>query len=147
MIQAMDLKIGNWIMDDNSLYCKVIGFKPFGHSVRCDEQEGCEILVDIYRNDGTISKGYVCDSNEANPIPLSPSVLEAWGFELQPQRQSIWIKGRLKIWVGHNGCIAYVFEDKEGHSVYIGDIKYLHQLQNIFYWNNGGTELTYTKKN
>lgn len=73
------------------------------------------------------------ESELVNPIPLTPEILEKCGFNLEAQRQSIYIKKRLKLWMGHTGCIAYLKHEDNDTSFWIGDCKYLHQLQNLFF--------------
>ncbi len=67
------------------------------------------------------------------PIPLTPEILEKAGFNLQPQRISIYINGRVKLWMGHNGCIAYLMHQDTNESYWIGECKSLHQLQNLYF--------------
>ena len=74
MIQANELRLGNWVYDDNITLARVIGFKPFDWSVRCDEEEGCELLLDLYRTPYGIKKGMICESTKCEPIPLTPEI-------------------------------------------------------------------------
>lgn len=143
-IQVQELKIGNWIFDDNKTYSKVIGFSPFDHSARCDEPEGCDVLIDLYENDGNVRRGYICDSNKCISIPLSEDILVKAGFENTGnsftkifRRKDVLISQTLGIpkefsfgyyrEPGRMGTTAVVFH-------------YLHQLQNLFYALTG-TEL------
>lgn len=67
------------------------------------------------------------------PIPLTPEILEKCGFQLAPQRISIYEKGLLRLWLGHTGCIAYLINKDTRESHYIRDIQHLHQLQNLYF--------------
>lgn len=58
MIQASELRIGNYVFDDEGILSKINGMQPYGYSIRCDEEEGCELLIDLYPQDGTIKKGF-----------------------------------------------------------------------------------------
>lgn len=141
MIQA-ELRVGNWIYDDDKLYGKVIGLKPFDWSVRCDAIEGCDILVDVYLNDGEIRTGMACDSNNVSPIPLTPEILEKCGFEVDNKTS---YGGWLSPNIG-TGKIRLVKEDV-GFSFFNGIcktvVKDLHTLQNYYPAWTSGTELIY----
>ena len=82
MIQANELRLGNWVYDDNITLAKVNGLNPitFDWSVRCDEEEGCELLLDLYRTPYGIKKGMICESTKCEPIPRTPEILEKCGF-------------------------------------------------------------------
>lgn len=81
MIQASELRIGNYVFDDEGILSKINGMQPYGYSIRCDEEEGCELLIDLYPQDGTIKKGFAVDINLCNPIPLTEEWLEKFGFK------------------------------------------------------------------
>lgn len=100
MVSAKELRIGNFIVDDEGALSKVTGFRAFDHSIRCDEDEGCEILIDIYGADGAIRTGYVIDSNYACPLPITSKILEQCGFEYDKITYS---KGPLMLAEGDNG--------------------------------------------
>jgi hypothetical protein len=70
-MKAKELRIGNFIFEDDGIIAKIIGFCPFDNSVRCDEKEGCNLLIDVYPQDGTIRKGYEIDINFCKPIKLT----------------------------------------------------------------------------
>jgi hypothetical protein len=74
-----------------------------------------------------------CTPEKLDGIELSNELLNMYGFNLAPQRQSIYINGRLSLWMGHTGCIAYLMEKGEERQAWIGDCKYLHHLQNLWY--------------
>ena len=101
MIQANELRIGNYVYD--------VGGQP-SKVVRLTEEK-----IPL-----------------ASPIPLTPEILEKAGFNLQPQRISMWQRGRVKIWMGNN-AIAYLKHEDKDESYYIGECKSLHQLQNLYF--------------
>ncbi len=137
MINANELRIGNLVYDDEGLVCIVNGFTPFDHSVRCDEKEGCIILIDIYQKDGSILKGFECESNFLEPIPLTDEWLLKLGFEKTYESDF-----RTKY--------DYTIDTRLGYDIYksVGNsedegmrfrgnhykhIKYVHQLQNLYF--------------
>jgi len=81
MINPKELRIGNYISDDCGTLARVTGFQPFDHSIRCDDEEGCQILMDCFHVAGTWHTGLVADSLECNPVPLAPEWLERMGFK------------------------------------------------------------------
>lgn len=131
-MKPSELRIGNWIYDDEGRLSKIKGMKPFDHSVRCDEDEGCELLFDYMHPVHGLMDGYECDSNRCEPIPLTPEILEKCGFE---QANGI------MLWECNGVQIAY--ETICGYfRIYprTNKIEYLHQLQNL-YWCLVGEEL------
>jgi hypothetical protein len=54
---------------------------------------------------------------------------------LAPQRISIYIKGRVSLWLGHTGALAHILEENTNAAHYIpnGGVKHLHQLQNLYF--------------
>ena len=143
-IQATELRIGNWVYDDDGIESRVIGFQPFGHSVRCDEAEGCDVLIDLFPQDGSIRYGLICESSAIKPIPLNEDWLVRFGFELvekqyDAQEFNVY-KNSYFTWNSNHGwwfCNINI-ENK-------AKIKYVHQLQNL-YFALTGIELTLTDK-
>lgn len=146
-MKASELRIGNWVYDDEAIVSKVIGIMPFEHSIRCDEEEGCLIGVDLYLNDGEIRKGFECDSNFIKPIPVT----EEWLLKFDILKSDHIIKfprrenGMPKLfgrWITKTGLIDL----KELETPFLRidathtDIYYVHQLQN-YYHSVTGEEL------
>ena len=134
MIQPNELRIGNYILDDEGLLAKIIGFCPFEHSYRCDEKEGCNLLIDVYPEDGTIREGYEVDINFCKPIELTEEWLLKFGF----------IKGRFDNYVlildNEFSKISYWSNSKKielsnTSQTTWGSVNcmYLHQLQNLYF--------------
>lgn len=141
MIKANELRIGNFIVDDDGALSKVIGFKPYDHSVRCDEEEGCDILIDIHGADGKIRRGYAAESTTVSPIPVTSKWLERCGFVNGAiDREEYWT-------LEFNETEKFSFTDIglrygiQGVAQYewskVDHITHLHQLQNLYYWLTG----------
>ena len=143
MIKVKELRIGNFISDDEGVLSKVTGFAPFEHSVRCDEEEGCHILVDCYHANGSRRTGRETDSPECNPIPLTPEWLERCGLEY---KEPHYIKRPLSISKnfyrdGSGSYNGFVLRHKFEDCMQVLVINYVHQLQNL-YFALTGEELT-----
>jgi hypothetical protein len=138
-MKAQELRIGNWVE-----------FRPDSHKRYNNQRQVKVVEIDrngILADDGKVPIGLRFDSDALQPIPLSPEVLTACGFEK----------------IGEDGYIIYEFEDEknpnegfrveyegEGYVYYYPSntamdvqINYLHQLQNLFYYLTG-EELNYT---
>lgn len=116
MINSQELRIGNWVN------------APHGNVQIKELTEGGAKFTDD------------CGGNypSLEPIPLTPELLEAAAipkFLLQIQTES-----RLQLWAGKEGVRWYDFEWNEFGET---NIKYLHQLQNL-YFALTGTELSIT---
>lgn len=155
-MNVREIRIGNWIFDDEGCLCKVIGLSPFDHSVRCDEIEGCNILVDVFPQDGRILSGYETDSPDCKPIPITEEWLLRFGFKKggtpnynfklidQEEIQEFYI------FCNHIGdqnnyrfgitLVDSEYTETDELSISL-QIQYVHQLQNI-YFSLTGEELT-----
>lgn len=94
MIQANELRIGNWILLNNEpieVYGTLLDY--------CSKQT---------------------DIRELYPIPLTPEILEKCDFSDTNFFFSI-----------HDGGVSV--EDKPGDNAFFLPVKYLHQLQNLYY--------------
>lgn len=125
-MNVQELRIANWLLFSNKIQPdKYVQVDPW--FFRAFNIETDDINAEV--------------SNYYSGIPLTPEILEKSGFELQPQRISIWIKGRVKIWLGHNGAVAYLRHEDKDESYYIPNpVQNLHQLQNLVFVLTG-TEL------
>lgn len=131
MINVKELRLGNFILDDEGLLAKVIGFSPFEHSVRCDEKEGCQIKIDFWTSKGELKKGWVVDSPECEPIPITPEWLERIG-----KRCDSLLGWEYQISIG---ALKWYFRwNTEWYSelggIYIDSkVQHLHQVQNLYF--------------
>lgn len=87
-----------------------------------------------------------------NAIPLTPAILEKCGFEKWYEPDTLGIDAWQKGYEGQRFDLMYEYEMLYMKCRYVQfnklhqsmpDIKYLHQLQNLF-WCLSGTELTIT---
>lgn len=130
MINPNEIRLGNWVLDDEGSCSKIIGFKPYDYSVRCDEDEGCCILFDRLHK-GEWTKGWVTENANLHPIPLTEEILLKCGFE--KVRYEKYAHNEL------NKLRAYPHVMKDGFGIYImgsytlPNIKHLHELQNLFF--------------
>lgn len=137
MIKINGLRIGNYIFDDDGSIAKVIGFKPYEHSVRCDEEEGCDILIDIHGADGKIRSGYAVESTSVSPIPLTHEWLQRCGWATLSDEYDdikVWSKSLIEIALKdgkfhlHTSCT-----DPYYNQCIEEPIIFLHQLQNLYF--------------
>lgn len=126
-MKASELRIGNLVFDNEGILSKINGFQAYGHSIRCDELEGCELLIDLHPQDGTIRKGFVTDINSCKPIPLTEEWLLKFGFD------------KIDFQFIKNGIKLFPIRDLyyRGNFPIKSDIKYVHQLQNLHFALSG----------
>lgn len=122
MIDAKELRIGNWIEikpppNCDSGICMVEVIKRSSASLHCESED--YFIADV-------------PYEKIKPIELTPSILEQCGFEESTQTFFIWYTYGL---VERQFRLDYSAESEyhwvQGHiSV---EIKYLHQLQNLYF--------------
>lgn len=133
MIKVEDLMVGNLV--------KVIGTESvFTDGEICsvesvDRIYGVASLKGI--DWGVEECGFLKNSREIDPIPLTPEILERNGFEMR-EDTVVYAKNRLAL---------KPLDDEKGYQVGLGSlrlfyvkvsvIKYVHELQNILYWIDG----------
>lgn len=81
--------------------------------------------------------GFLKNSREIDPIPLTPEILEKSGFEMRDDTV-VYAKNRVAL---------KPLDDGKGYQVGLGSlrifyvkvriVKYVHELQNILYWIEG----------
>ena len=122
MIQPQELRIGNYIFYKNEIF-----------EVDAISKSHTYLLK---------GKNIVKTTPEClNPIPLTEKILLKFGFEKQHNEDDF------DYWFKKGFCDDILWEHSEGfcHSLnYGGDIKYVHQLQNL-YFALTGEELTFKK--
>lgn len=117
MIKAQELRINNLISDRNGFKMKVVSIHNDG-TIYCDfdGNEG-----DVWEFD---------DKNPCYGIPLTEEILLKCGFTSLDE--NVFIHKELRysdtFKIREDGYIAFVSRE-----VYITKIKYLHQLQNLFF--------------
>ena len=111
MIAANELRIGNWYKQlHTGAYTQVDLF----------------LFHELY-DDETYA-------DHLQPIPLSPEILVKSGFEnLFTEYTGSFYKDRLLIEWGIYDVIFARLQVDDENSNYIGEIKYLHQLQNLYF--------------
>lgn len=133
MIKVEDLMVGNLV--------KVIGTESvFTDGEICsvesvDRIYGVASLKGI--DWGVEECGFLKNSREIDPIPLTPEILERNGFEMR-EDTVVYAKNRIALKPS---------DDEKGYQVGLGSlrlfyvkvsvIKYVHELQNILYWIKG----------
>lgn len=127
MIQANELRIGNWVHYNNGHYCEItaIGSRT--------------ILGQQFFN---IDKGndHPIIDEHINPIPITPEILENAGFKINEDAGN-WKHSEMKIWkdkrkmIGEEDGKFYLYNQCEDdyYSWYYPEIKYVHQLQNLYF--------------
>ena len=130
MIRPEELRIGNYFLTDERELAILTGMSPLGHLVRCDTEDGCELLHDIVKYDGSIDKGWEVESKYCEPIPITEGILLRCGFE-NPAYSFIGEIFHLTEWDDYplNWCVAM----NKNNAIVVHKLKYLHQLQNLFF--------------
>lgn len=122
MITPQELRIGNWVMYNNPYYTK----GPQPERVESINKEG--LLVD--GDSGHEEYSYLY--NELEPIPLTPEILEKAGFI--PRGWGHWITHpKLPVYQCELREGILEMENQESDPISFADIKYLHQLQNLYF--------------
>lgn len=133
MIKVEDLMVGNLV--------KVIGTESvFTDGEICSVESVDRIygVASLKGIDWGIEEcGFLKNSREIDPIPLTPEILERNGFEMR-EDTVVYAKNRLAL---------KPLDDEKGYQVGLGSlrlfyvkvsvIKYVHELQNILYWIDG----------
>lgn len=129
MIKVKNTRIGNYIYDEDNRICIINGFIPFDYSVRCDEEEGCEILIDYYK-EKTLYKGYKEDSNLCNSIMLNEEWFLKLGFE-KHSTNPFWFRKK-QLCISLVGCVELISWDMQIFKIDT-KINFVHELQNLFH--------------
>ena len=118
MMQANELRIGNYIRLFDTKECYKIHLVSKG----------------VVQVEGEILGGEVLKTNNINPIPLTPEILEKCGFVWSHLEEEYVLTSK----------VGVIFLSKDGYSVSTGTndsfirifgltCKYLHQLQNLYF--------------
>lgn len=124
MIICSELRRGNWI--------KRIGGSPFV------VEDICENAINIDYGEYEMNGWYHYDE-DLEPIPLTPEVLLSCGLKLENRYPND------PYWYQIESCPLEISKECDQWSIggEIGDIKFLHQLQNL-YFALTNTELIYS---
>ena len=120
MIQANELRIGNYVLI-NGKFCKT------------EAITGCMVSVSGYE----INRFKPFEFKHLEPIQLTEEILLKCGFE---KKQEWYRHNEMKKYTIESGVIdltkgryhirQYISKDK---SLHLSDLKYLHQLQNLYF--------------
>ena len=108
MIQAKDLRIGNWVNRTEGF--KIFKSKVSAHTISCAASDGS---IDFL-----------------SPIPLTPEILEKCGF-VKEDRLNVGANTYFKKGMGE--YLTYQFDGFCVYELNKAIVKYLHQLQNLFF--------------
>lgn len=110
MIQANELRIGNWIQDEYGKYWQV--------------QELCQLKGDELTLNNSVGATY----RSMSGIPLTPEILEKCGFEYDKHTYSL---GSFWLSEGeHGNWVVWLHGLSNGVTT---TVQYVHELQNLFY--------------
>jgi hypothetical protein len=116
MIKENEIRIGNWVIDNT---------REKSRYIKLDSNEVYELI-------GTGNWDYI------EPIPITPSILEKAGFELELKFESgdYWFHEKMRTFAASRMYIYLPYSLFDS----MAPCKYVHQLQNL-YWVLVGEEL------
>lgn len=127
MIQANELRVGNWVLNPDKQKCVIKEISAIGTV--------CVNNLDFWKEDNNF--GY--STNEIIPIPLTEEILLKCGFE---NTHGLFTKEDLTpVYLRKPFLEADFYHVKTISGDKLTSIKYLHQLQNV-YFALTGQELT-----
>jgi hypothetical protein len=143
MIKANEIMVGNWIFDDSDeqTYRRVEQIRKDG--------DGFKGYYIIHRN-GSAKSLIEHEDSFIQPIPLTPEILEQCGFVIDGNG-TYWINLQthyLELINGGDSDFYPVYaqlpeiSSESEQRVSLNRVKYLHELQNLFY-SLRGEELTF----
>lgn len=125
MIDIRELRIGNIVNDDTNLSqeigCKVVGI------VESISEENIELKY--LRSDGDTFYGEE-HPRSLSPIPLTEELRLKLGFSQMNNTDS---DGKIKLSIVCDDDILYLTLNWNSYQIFKDPIKYLHQLQNIYF--------------
>lgn len=117
MIQPNELRLGNWVYDAmNDLNCKVIGIEY--------EHEHC-----LWEQ---LDGKYLSPCDLLNPIPLNEELLAKCMFSEYEFEDDIFLHDEEDVCVQKSGKVYYPYSFENSDTIGT-PIRYLHQLQNLFF--------------
>lgn len=133
-MEAEELRVGNYIFDDNYVVSNIKGIESSNSAKRWSEKYSLRIY--IYPRDSKDDARYILDLVLCRPIPLTEEWLLKFGFERKPWglvKGGLLFRDNIK-----NPCKELTLEVGNGFRV---TLQYVHQLQNL-YFALTGEELT-----
>jgi len=130
MIQASELRIGNYLSDFQDRLVKVNAIREHGIRCRYNRRDTGEEHSSLY------------DCSNLSPIPLTPEILEKCGFEKRG-KNGYYGNGKgnlLYIDISNNSLLQAGAYDS--WAILTTKLQHLHQLQNLYYALTG-EELIY----
>lgn len=125
MIDVRELRIGNIVNDDTNLAqeigCKVVGI------IESISEENIELKY--LRSDGDTFYGEEHPRN-LSPITLTEELRLKLGFSQMSNTDS---DGKIKLSIFCDNDILYLTLNWNNYQIFKDPIKYLHQLQNIYF--------------
>lgn len=127
MVQSNELRIGNLVIAQESRTASVIN----GEITR----------IFSITEDGSGEYGYnsiqggMPDFYDCDPIPLTPEIMKMVGFEDGNEKLSLEVNGYVSILFMFN--IFPLVLDVDGNRMPLHEVKYFHQLQNLYYLFKG----------
>lgn len=132
MIPTNELRIGNWVFDEDNAYAKI-------EAVRSNRFVNWNGVDDESTNISLPSDNAMYGGN-INPVPLTPEILEKCGF--------VKINGNAWEYNGSALCcywdgVEFCFKCGIDANLCFAATQYVHQLQNLIFFCTG-TELNIT---
>ena len=137
ILKINEICVGNFIYDDDLIPSKITAIAPHDNSVRADTPHGCVLHIDIYRNNKTVSKDYVCDFHACKGIPIEKEWLVKLGFvekHFSRINKYVWVTPYYMF----NNFLWYFDLRSEGYlsfcvaETFVTDVFQVHQLQNLY---------------
>ncbi len=127
---ASEFRIGNLIQYEQIVkpICEIDMLREYEDLVEC-------VTLPEKDSEGrvwTYSKKWIVD---CEPIEITEEWLLRFGFNKIAGKVSVFEKSRLRLVLGYGGCMCYLIDEDNTNGYYIpnGGIKYIHQLQNLFF--------------
>ena len=119
-MKVNELRVENWVYNDDNTYSKIEGIRLFGDVVSNE--------IEIYSKDnveGTLS------ISKLSPIPLTEEILLKCGFKNSKSNiiTYTYINNPAYYITEIGNCFTFISCDK----IRVRSIKYLHELQNLFF--------------
>lgn len=130
MIPANELRIGNWVIfnDNTDREGQVAELHKYHAYLKCS------YIPDHYEIKVT---GCDVTYEQLNPIPLTPEILERYGFEKVGKTNEIYdinINLNSILRIGINQLLNFALIKDDEYFFTLGSkVQYVHQLQNLFF--------------